>query len=298
MNIKWALGTVVLIVSGMFALPGIVSADPGEITGSSATYCDDGGFSLELDFNAGSDGGDAYVEIEGDSYAETAPPAGMTATGEDDPDFYSSLSPNEWDFENFESRDDFFTLSGDYDSVDALGGGVLDVDYRLEWNGDNNDVFQTGGLSISSGPDGDDNPDNDWEKCIITYCEAGDVDGGNDYSFQASPTNDCDPVRICLDGESMTVTEYTAGQAGGEKGSCVPSENPPPPPPATEEGPAEPVSEVEEAVEEASPTAEEVAALPAAGLGETNASGNAWIALLGLTLLGVGGTTVLIMRRW
>jgi hypothetical protein len=134
------------------------------------------------------------------------------------------------------------------------------------------------------------------------------VDGGfteGDYPVNEAPptgTNDCDPVRICDDGQSMTVTEYVANNnpdlQDADPGSCVPSENPPPPPPTTEEEPEEPVEEVEEAVAEVSPVVEEVAALPAAGYGTTDGSGIAWAAILGLALIGIGGgATVLIARR-
>ena len=110
-------------------------------------------------------------------------------------------------------------------------------------------------------------------------------------------TDDCDPVRLCVDGESITVTEFEAAQLDGDEGSCTPGDIPPPPP-GNPENPPEPVDEVEAIVADVSPVVEEVAALPAAGYGAT-ANGNvAWTTGLGLALISIGGiATILIMRR-
>jgi hypothetical protein len=131
-----------------------------------------------------------------------------------------------------------------------------------------------------------------------SLCVDGDFVGGTEFEIgQLSGTNDCGPVRLCVDGESMTVTKFDAEQLDGEKGSCVPTENPPPPT-VTEEEPEEPVEEVQEAVLDQSPVIEEVAALPAAGYGTAGDTGISWTLVLGLVLIGVGGgATVLIARR-
>jgi hypothetical protein len=77
--------------------------------------------------------------------------------------------------------------------------------------------------------------------CVETACLNGD------YTGQAvnvlTDTGDCGPVRLCVDGQSMTVTEYDANNlSGATDGSCVPSDTtpgrttdsstPPPPPPS------------------------------------------------------------------
>jgi hypothetical protein len=133
----------------------------------------------------------------------------------------------------------------------------------------------------------------DTGDCEITIC----IDG----QFVTVPsgtaaTNDCDPVRLCVDGQSITVTEYAAQFLDGDPGSCTPSEEPPPTTTEEEPAPEEPIEEVQGVVQEVAPT-EEVAALPAAGYGDTSSSNLLWIAILGTMLTGLSGTTVMLLRQ-
>ena len=109
-------------------------------------------------------------------------------------------------------------------------------------------------------------------------------------------TSDCDPIRICVDGESMTVTEFVAAQTeGAEVGSCTPSEDPPPEDPTPEPAPVEQIEEVA-AVQEVAPV-EEVAALPSAGYGDSSETSILWILTFGALLVGFGGSTVVAVRH-
>jgi hypothetical protein len=106
-------------------------------------------------------------------------------------------------------------------------------------------------------------------------------------------TNDCDPVRLCVDGESVTVTEFDAESLDGDPGSCVPTE-PPPPTTTTPEPTPEPTQEVE-AVQEEAPI-EEVAALPSAGSGGSGGGSAAWGIGAAALLISLGGVIAVAAR--
>jgi hypothetical protein len=308
MNIKWALGAIVAVLSAMFVLPGIASAHNPHV--NTDTECD-GTFSIDADYSGGSGSLRQYVTIDGANWDDgygggsggtATPPAGMSVT-QDDSSYVATPGDDYFLFEDVPDQDGFFVLSGDYQSVQDNGGQVnVYVSQTLNYNGAPENSGATG--TITAGTDGDQNANNDWQKCQITYCQDGDYNGGSDLSFLATPDNNCDPVRLCLDnGQSATVTEYDAESLldnGATKGSCTPTENPPPPTPTpptviVEEKPPEEV-----AVADVSPAVEEVAALPSAGYGPASSgTGFNWTAglALALALFGLGSSTALVARR-
>jgi hypothetical protein len=287
MSIRLALGAVIAVLSAMLVLPGIASAHEPSV--NTEAECN-GTFSIDADYSGGTGALREYVSIDGENWDDDfpgGPPAGMTVT-DDDVAYNHSPGDDYYLFEDVDEAEDFFVLSGDYQSVVDNGGDVT--------------VYVSQTLNLpnqpeNSGAEGTIAAETSWEECRITYCEAGDHNGGNDLSFLATPDSDCDPVRICVDGESMTVTEFDAEGLDGEKGSCTPSEEPPPPPPTiTEEPTPEAVEEPEEAVAEVSPAVDEVVALPAAGYGESSTTTYAWAAVIAVALLGVGGATAVAIR--
>jgi hypothetical protein len=300
-SIEWTVGVVVAVLAIMFVLPGIASAaDPGPVVDAS-TACD-GTFSIAASYVNGQGTQREYVWINGHSWDDSfgnnggTPPSGMSVSQDSAHYVANNGAADYYKYAGDTTQDDFFVLSGDYQSVQDYGDVTVEVDQT-------NDVdyvppFKSGAIVTAS--DSGAVGSTDWEKCRISYCQAGDSNGGSDLSFLATPENNCDPVRLCLDnGQSATVTEYDAEgllAEGATKGSCTPSE---PPPPAittssTEPTPKPPVEQ--EPISEVSPAVEEVVALPAAGYGVT-ASGFAWTALAAATLSGLGTATLLAARR-
>ena len=299
MNIKWAIGAVIAVLAATLVLPGVASAHHPEVNAN--TECS-GTFVIDVDYVGGNSDRRVYIEIDGQNWDDdfsngSSPPAGM-AVEQSDSHYVPTGGDDYFFFDSDPGEEDFFVLSGDFDSVQNNGGDVtVDANITFSNGFDHPNAGADDSATVTAGPDGDGDPNNDWEKCIITYCEAGDADGGADYSFQATSTNDCDPVRLCVDGESMTVTEFDAETLDGDPGSCTPGDTPPPPPPSTTEvEPEEPVEEVQEAVAEVSPAVEEVVALPAAGQGIGGIS-YTWIALFGLAVIGFGVATALTARQ-
>jgi hypothetical protein len=304
MSIKWALGAAIAVMSLLFVMPGIASAHHPEVNGN--TECN-GEFVIDADYSGGDLTQREYVWIDGknwdDSYGNNGgtPPTGMTVTQDSAHYVEDPTIADYYKYAGVASQEDFFVLKGDYQSVQDNGGDVAvavfqtnDVDYAPPFSA-NAPVNASDSETVTFGADGDQNPDNDWEKCVINYCQAGDSDGGADYSFLASPDNNCDPVRLCVDGESMTVTEFAAESLDGEKGSCTPTENPPPTTTTVtvEQPQAEPE---EEAVAEVSPAVEEVVALPSAGFGRSGSNYSS-MALAAFLLIGIGTSGLLLARR-
>jgi hypothetical protein len=123
------------------------------------------------------------------------------------------------------------------------------------------------------------------------------VDGNLVEAPANQATNDCGFINVCIggaNGEVERVSEFDAAQQGLEEGECE-REDPP-------EDPGDPEPEVEEVVEEVAAVQdvapiEEVAALPAAGLGNgSDSTSLLWVALLGTLLVGLGASTVLAAR--
>jgi len=297
MRIRWTIGGVIAALAVTLLLPGIASADHEAVVTANADC--DGSFVIDADYFGSGVSSDVYVSYNGNNYDDgldesvTDPtidagdiPNDMTAT-QDSHYVVVGSGDDYFDFAANEDADDFFTLSGTYDSVVNAGGSVI-------VNADLQDFTNAGiddSATVTDGLDGS------WSECVIDFCSDGDTDGGTDLSFNASPTNDCDPVRLCVAGESVTVTEFAAESLDGEKGSCTPSELAPPiTTTSTETQPAvEIVEPSEAAVAEVSP-AVDVAALPSAGYGDDGGINYAWVAIFALAVVGFGGATALMAR--
>jgi hypothetical protein len=288
MSTKWTIGVIIAVLAAMFALPGIASADHHAVV-TAETACD-GTFAIDADYFGSGISANVFITYNGNNYDDGLNegvdgdagdiPDDMTAT-RDDSHYNAVGGPDYFDFAANEDDEDFFTLDGTYDSVVNAGSAVtVAADVT---NGGVDDS-----ATVSS--------DGDWDKCIIDYCQAGDSDGGTDFSFKATPDNNCDPVRLCVDGESVTVTEFDAESLDGEKGSCTPTSDPVITTVSTEPAPT-PVEELEQVVAEVSPATDEVVALPSAGLGDPSGGANfGLIGLLAVTVVGFGGTTALMVR--
>lgn len=298
MSIRWVIGGVFAALAMTLLLPGIASADHHAVV-TADSPCD-GTFAIDADYFGSGASSDGYISYNGHNYDDgldenvTDPaidagdiPDDMTAT-QDSHYVVVGGGDDYFDFAANENVDDFFTLSGTYDSVVNAGGSVT-----VAADITNSGIDDSATVASNS----------DWEDCRIDFCQAGDSDGGNDYSFKATPDNNCDPERVCADGESLTVSEFDADALladGATKGSCVPSESAPEAtaPPFLEREPiTEFVDEGESGfdVAEVSP-AVDVAALPSAGLGDDSGISYAWVAIFTIALAGFGGVTALLAR--
>lgn len=323
MGIKWAVFTVAGVLAAILVLPGIASAHHPEVTGD--VECDDGTFQISADYFVTTDvvsDKTIRIYIENARFGETADnnvPAGMTATVSEDvagvanvedglaagdpPYFNWSDDRNQFEVNNYGNGggddtvpdfDNFFVLDGNYDSVDALDDDAVTVEARQFAETTNNFNDSPAASEAPTEP----NPqrsatistDDFWTECGNEYCVDGDT-GVEQLSFQSTASNDCDPARICFEGESLTVTEFQANQLdGAEDGSCTPTEEPPPPPVVQVQPPAP-----EEEIAEVSPAVEEVVALPSAGYGETSNS-DALSGVIALCLLTFGAGTIFVTR--
>jgi hypothetical protein len=170
-------------------------------------------------------------------------------------------------------------------SVSDFNGCVRDICVQLEGNGYVNDseydwLVDENGLCKQIG-----------------VCESGDIVPENAPQGVTIPgTGDCDPIRVCVDGQNFVVTEFEQQEGDLQTGDCIPYEPPPTPPttPPTVTTPPAPVQQVAAAVSQVLPTA-----LPATGMGpdETSSSSLGWGAAAVAVLLGVGGLTALMARR-
>ena len=276
MNLRWALGVVAALLAATMFLPGLASAHDGTLNGDPS--CKDAGGSWTVTWTVETtfvDETDYLVDLTVDVND------GGVADDLDLGDFEASL-------QNLDDTSGTATTTyGPSDDPHSSELGANDVD---EFTGNIEYIEFASGFTNGDWNYGVSNIITQPDYCIESACVAGDF---VDQPVNLQETNDCDPVRICLDGESMTVTEFDAEKLDAEKGSCTPGDDPPPPS-VTEE---EPVEEVEVAVLEPAPAVEEVAALPAAGYGTGSDARIAWTLVLGLALIGVGGVTVLIARR-
>jgi hypothetical protein len=114
----------------------------------------------------------------------------------------------------------------------------------------------------------------------------------------ATDTGDCDPIRVCVDGDLEQFTEFEVNEGDTkDDGSCGGTPIVNPNNFATIGGvvtPPAPVAQVAAAVSEVLP-----ARLPSTDMGptESNGSGLSWTAALAVTLLALGGLTALMTRR-
>lgn len=348
MSIKWTIGAVIAVLSGMLVLPGAAVAHHIDLGGS--IECADGTWEMHADYSGGDSNSVIFVAFEGDQYDilndnlannDAANPANQDEIdrdwGTDDGDgpntefgvnttinhsveLDNNTADDDFNFSPLRDRfevdghggtpdetdhlDSFIAVDGTYQNVDDRPDDQVQLETWLYFaNSDSvldNDLHDNGDFA-DDGDSSDDWRDYDvfqittdqfWVECGGEYCVNGDT-GVEQLSFQSTATNDCGPVRLCVDGKSQTVTQYDADQIDGATiGSCTPSE-PPPPPTSTEPQP-ETIAE-EEAVAEVSP-AIEVVALPSAGQGSAAGVSYTWAAIFGLAVVGLGGATALMAR--
>jgi hypothetical protein len=299
MSYKWAVGAVMAVVSAVLVLPGVASAHHPELDGS--VNCNDGSFNVSATYFGGTQGNnERTIEMFLDDGGSSDQYDGANNTTDWNPlviTQHTDTGPGpdfEWHNNGGTSNDHFhaddnytgpfvfFEVDGTYYDLESFVQN--DIDIRADINSGQDayiEVRQTNSEDL------------DFDECVHDYCVNGDT-GVDQLQFESTATGDCDPVRLCVDGESMTVTEFDAESLDGEKGSCTPGDLPPPNVPGLEEEPAlEAV--VEQAVAEVSPVIE-VVALPSAGQGDVGGVTYTWVAILGLAVVAFGGATALMAR--
>jgi hypothetical protein len=321
---RWAIGAIAAAFCATVLLPGVASAHHVDL--DKTFSCEDGTFQIDADYTGGDGNRVIIIKVDGDQYDGNPNDfAGMTATTNsdvdnpdntpDDEDFNFSTDRDRFEIDGHpnnteegidetDSNPNFFVLQGGFDAVDAQPDDSVDVESKMyEANSDSvldnalvNDDFENDGNTSSDLVDTDNKSITvlDYEECIITVCTDGDH--VSDYEFeQGADTGDCDPVRVCVDGQNFVVTEFEQQEGDLQVGDCIPFEETPPPPTTTTitttttlppAAPVEPEAEVLPA------------ALPATGMGpgETS-SGFSWGAAAAVVLLGLGGGTALLARR-
>lgn len=302
MSFKFALGAVIAVVAGAFMLPGLASAHSADLHGE-ASECRDavGAFSIDWTLTT-----DAPSNRELDGFDDTGFDTGSNDSTESPDDGVIDVVDggvaDSLGLEDFTDSDHGNTL--DIDGIHGDGSASAQTSYdgsdepnaviyaegRVQWTPTTSNSQTTFEQNVRSNDV--DRPD----YCVIEVCIDGET-GVEQFVNDVNATNDCDPVRLCLDGDSDTVTEFQADNdpdlEGATEGSCVPGDNPPPPPPVviTETPP------VEEEVSEVSPAVDEVAALPSTGSGGTTSGGFALMAIAALALIGIGGGVTVVARK-
>jgi len=296
MNIRWAIGSVVAVLAAVLVLPGVASAHHPELDGS--VDCSDGTFNVTATYYGGN--GSRNIEMnlhDGGGVDQFHGPTNDWSPLEIEYHEDTGAGPDfEWDngqdrFEadgGYDGPFEFFEVNGTYYDLESFVENDIDIEADINIGPDAwIEVAQTGSEDV------------DFDECIQNVCINGDA-GIEQLSFEGSaPTNDCGFINVCVggvNGEVERISEFDAEQAGLEEGECMhddpPHENNPGP---EEPAPEEPIEEVEEAVLEVAPV-EEVAALPAAGYGDSAVLNLTWIAVIGAALLALGGTTALMAR--
>jgi len=306
---RWAIGAVVAVLSAMVVLPGVASAHHPQL--EDEIFCNDGTFEISADYFGGQQDKHMDVVIEGSQM--TTPnnpnnnvpnnlPAGTSAHITDNNGSFNWVDDqDEWQINSDNGENNFFVLAGDYDAVDARPDDRITVQARMfeetgggasgagtptqsEWN-NRGSLQDTDTESVST--------DDFWDDCGIDVCVDGDQ-GVDALSFRNPETGDCDPIRVCVDGQNFLVTEFEQQESGLATGDCIPYEPPPvPPTPPTITTPPAPVQQVAAAVSEVLP-----ARLPSTGMGPgENSSSFSWAAAVTATLLALGGMTALVARR-
>jgi hypothetical protein len=170
-----------------------------------------------------------------------------------------------------------------------VGGGPDDG------NDEAADAFYSPNIATPEGcPDPCDNPTGEGQadpRCVVPLC----VDGQHVTVPQASETDtgDCDPIRVCVDGQNFLVTEHEQAEKDLDTGDCPGYETPRTPPPTPPTVTTPPVQQVAAAVSQVLP-----AALPSTGMGPDESSSSfSWGAAVAVALLSLGGLTALMARR-
>jgi hypothetical protein len=300
MSIKWAIGAGIAVLSAMFVLPGIVSAHHAELSGE-ASDCRDAQGAFTIDWTLQSyapnnrelDGFDEY-EFDGDF---NNPPPFNENVDQGVLDVVDGSVAPSLTLDDFGLGSDGIHGNGSASAQTAYDGSaepnpVIYAEGRVQWT-------STQGNTVYVEQDIRSNDINRPDYCRENFniCESGDFVKGDHAVNEAAPTgtNDCDPVRMCVDGESVTVTEFDAASLDGDKGSCTPTEDPPTIITTVTE--PEPTPVLQQAVLSETPPVDEVVALPAAGYGSTSGSNVAWTAMVALVLVSLGGATALATRR-
>jgi hypothetical protein len=328
---KWAIGAVAAVLGAMAVLPGVASA--GHFEYEQEIICDNGTFSASLTYDAGGTELNVIitVDVNGERYSGNATTGGVQTTKHpnvvDAPaswgttnNFPTNPPGNSFTFSDTRDRfevdghggapdltdrfDDFMTISGSYGDVDAQPDDSVDIEGNIYihnpgfFNDSLLDDTPNTTLDSSPGEAGDSFQRSitlaDFQKCATKVCIDGQINA-EALSFQDAATNDCDPVRVCVDGENFFVTEFQQQQGNLDLGDCIVIDIPPPPstPPTTVTTPPAPVQQVAGAVAEVLP-----ARLPSTGTGpgETS-SGVSLVAVLAIAMLSIGGVATLVARR-
>jgi hypothetical protein len=279
MSIKWAVGAVAAVVTALFVLPGIASAHEVSVSGEAS--CRDAGGVWSVDWTIETtivEDDDRVVDLDFDiNDGGVAPSLGL---GDFDPSLQDFGETSGSATTTYGPGDDPHTSEHGANNVDEF---TANVEY-IEWA----DGYDPGGPLY-----GVSNIVTQPGYCIESTC----VDGDNvDVPVnELVNTGDCGFINVCIggvNGEVERISEFDAEQQGLEEGEC---EREDPPEITPEPEPEEPVEEVEDAVLEVAPV-EEVAALPAAGYGDSAVLNLTWIAVIGAALLTLGGTTALMAR--
>jgi hypothetical protein len=299
------LGAVVL-------LPGVASAHHPEF--DSELNCANGDYHIETTYFAGSDAqhsGSRNITMyllnlpDVDQYdGNPSDWENLQITTHEDvndegPDFEFDAGDDRFEADNhyYPGPDGFtfFEVDGNYSDIDEFGGFIDGYAIRA----DINRGFDAQ-IGVTEDYVGDPlRPDKleKWEQCVRPICVDGTPGATEDLPFVNPGTGDCDPIRVCVDGQNYSVTEFEQQKGNLQTGGCIPYEPPTPPTPPTTPPtvttPPAPVQQVAAAVSEVLP-----ARLPSAGMGPDETSSSfSWGAAAAVVLLGLGGMTALMARR-
>jgi len=301
MNFRWAIGTVIAVLSAMLVLPAIAMAHEADLSGT-ASECRDaqGGFSIDwelttyftpddreldgFDDSGYAPGGNDYTESPDNGVIDVVDGGVAASLGLDD--FTDSDHGNTLDVDGIHGNGSA-TAQTVYDGSSEPNETIY-AEGRVQWTPTYSNSQTDWEWNVRS---------NDVQRpdyCKESVCFEGDIVDQPVNELQVS--SDCGFINVCIggtNGEVERMNEHDAKEAGLEEGECMHDD--PPEITTTSTEPEEPIEEVEEAVLEVAPV-DEVVALPAAGYGSTQ-SGFAWTALAGLSLIAIGGGLVLAARR-
>ena len=282
---KWMLTVASALVASVLALPGAALAQEADIEGDPSCRDAAGSWTVTWTIQTTDVAADQQVtELIVDVNDSMVAPSLTLA------DFDASLAVNGnttgTGTTAYAAGDD--PASNEYGAVAANNEFTADIQH-IRWED------SLGGIVDQ------DDPDNHHTSiltqpgfCVVAVCEDGDILEVPVNEPPVSDTGNCEPVRICVEGESQTVSEFEAEQIeGATAGSCVPFE----PPPALSITTTQPMPRTAiEPPEEATPASEEAVALPAAGYGDARGA-DTWLAAIGLTFAIFGAATALMARQ-
>jgi hypothetical protein len=293
---RWAIGAIAAAFCATVLLPGVASAHEADLTGEATCRAFDGSWSINWTLTTTN----TPSNRELDGFDDTGFDTGSNDTTESvdqgtinviDGNVAPDLTLGDFGLAN----NDGIVGNGSADATTDYAGSdtpnaTIYAEGRVQWT-------PTSGGNNSQTAVEQNVRSNDVESpgfCIVTICEDGNP-GVEAPVNEAADTGDCDPVRVCVDGQNFLVTEFEQAEEDLDTGDCPGFEETPPPPTTTTitttttlppAAPVEPAAEVLPA------------ALPATGMGpgETS-SGFSWGAAAAVVLLGLGGGTALLARR-